>query len=191
MPTYQEGGECPECGGTLFYPPVDDCYCHLSAPCAPCTDNALLCPDCGFEWHPDHEKPSPQPALNVRTHPKFVPAEIIGRAPETEVIYVGPVFCCGQNYTRESLLRFHYAQKGFPFFVYSVDDFGDLFTSGRVDLYVVNAVSAPHSSCSMRVTGWYPPHMSRDEVRKKVDGTFGGHFESFHNGWFSFRAYTD
>lgn len=187
MPTYQEGGKCPECGGTLFYPPVENCSCHLSAPCSACTNNSLLCHDCDFEDVVRVHRPSP----HVRTHPKFAPAEVTGRAPETEVIYGEPTFCCGQHYTYEALSRFYSAQYGFPFIVYSMDDFGNLYTSGRIDLYVINVKRIAHSSCSMLVTGRYPPHMSMDEVRKEVNGTFGGHFETFGNGQFSFIAYTD
>jgi len=195
MPNYQEGGKCPECGGILFYPPVEDCYCHLSAPCAPCTDNLLLCRDCDFEWHPDYENSTQQVSSKVhpefvssKVHPEFVPAKITGRAPETEVIYGRPTYCCGQNYIYESLAR---AQYGFPFTVYSMDDYGNLFTSERSDLYVVNAKRKPHSPISMRVTGWYPPHLTKEDVRAEVNGTFGGHFETFGNGQFSFIAYTD
>ena len=121
-------------------------------------------------------------------YPEFVPAKITGRAPETEVIYGRPTYCCGQNYIYESLAR---AQYGFPFTVYSMDDYGNLFTSERSDLYVVTAKRKPHSPISMRVTGWYPPHLTKEDVRAEVNGTFGGHFETFGNGQFSFIAYTD
>jgi len=52
-----------------------------------------------------------------------------------------------------------------------------------------------HSGCSMKKVGVYPGSgntaAEREAVRKEVDGTFGGHFESFGNGKFSFIAYTD
>ena len=191
LATYQEGGKCPECGGALFYPPVEDCYCHISPPCAACTNNPLRCPDCGFEWRPGDEKPSSRPALNARAHPEYAPTAVTGRAPETEVIYAKPTYCCGQNYTYEAMSGFYCAQYGFPYTIYSMDDFGDLFTSSRHNLYAVNAKSYPHSTCSMRISGWYPPHLTREDVRAVVNGTFGGRFESFHNGQFSFIAYTD
>lgn len=49
----------------------------------------------------------------------------------------------------------------------------------------------PHSSCSMIKEGVYPEGMTPAEVRKQVDGTFGGRFEQFGGGKFKFIAYTD
>jgi hypothetical protein len=51
--------------------------------------------------------------------------------------------------------------------------------------------SKSHSSCSMIKEGVYPEGATRDEVRKLVDGTFGGRFEYFGDGKFKFIAYTD
>lgn len=48
-----------------------------------------------------------------------------------------------------------------------------------------------HSSCSMVKEGVYPEGMTQAEVRKEVDGTFGGRFEQFGGGKFRFIAYTD
>ncbi|WP_031254266.1 hypothetical protein [Curvibacter lanceolatus] len=52
-----------------------------------------------------------------------------------------------------------------------------------------------HSSCSMIKEGVYPQSgndsADREMVRKQVDGTFGGRFESFGKGKFKFIAYTD
>lgn len=48
-----------------------------------------------------------------------------------------------------------------------------------------------HSGCSMIKEGVYPDGMTADEVRKVVDGTFGGRFEQFGGGKFKFIAYTD
>lgn len=51
--------------------------------------------------------------------------------------------------------------------------------------------SKPHSNSSMIKEGVYPPGMTSDEVRKAVNGTFGGRFEYFNNCKFKFIAYTD
>lgn len=51
--------------------------------------------------------------------------------------------------------------------------------------------SKSHSSCSMIKEGVYPEGTTREEVRKVVDGTFGGRFEQFGGGTFKFIAYTD
>lgn len=50
-----------------------------------------------------------------------------------------------------------------------------------------------NSTCSMVKEGRCPPGTSADEVRKVVDGTFGGSFNSFdaERGYFKFTAYTD
>lgn len=49
----------------------------------------------------------------------------------------------------------------------------------------------PHSSCSMIKEGVYPEGMTMEQVRKEVDGTFGGRFKHFGGGTFKFIAYTD
>jgi hypothetical protein len=60
----------------------------------------------------------------------------------------------------------------------------------KIDYY-----SKSHSSCSMVKEGVYPQSgdesADREMVRKEVDGTFGGRFESFGAGRFKFIAYTD
>lgn len=48
-----------------------------------------------------------------------------------------------------------------------------------------------HTHSSMICEGVYPPGTTSDEVRARVDGTFGGRFEEFGNGRFKFIAYTD
>lgn len=47
------------------------------------------------------------------------------------------------------------------------------------------------SSSSMVKVGTYPEGMTREEVEKHVIGSWGGAFESFGNGHFVYRAYTD
>lgn len=51
--------------------------------------------------------------------------------------------------------------------------------------------SFSHTNASMIKRGVYPEGMTQDEVRKQVDGSFGGRFEQFGNGTFEFIAYTD
>ncbi len=48
-----------------------------------------------------------------------------------------------------------------------------------------------HTHFSQICEGVYPEGTTRDEVRKIVNGTFGGRFESFGGGKFRFIAYTD
>lgn len=49
---YEEGDRCPECrNGELYYPPVENCACHISPPCSACTDVQLECDKCG--WQPE------------------------------------------------------------------------------------------------------------------------------------------
>lgn len=47
-----------------------------------------------------------------------------------------------------------------------------------------------HTNSSMRVVGYYPDVMSRSDVERKVQGTFGGRFEHFGDGTFEYIAYT-
>lgn len=51
--------------------------------------------------------------------------------------------------------------------------------------------SKAHSNSSMVKEGVYPEGMAREEVEKKVLGTFGGRFEYFRDGKFKYIAYTD
>lgn len=48
-----------------------------------------------------------------------------------------------------------------------------------------------HSNASMIKEGVYPEGTTIEEVRKLVNGTFGGRFEHFGDGTFKFIAYTD
>jgi len=43
-----EGSPCPiGCGGTLYYPPVENCSCHINPPCYACISIKLTCNKCG------------------------------------------------------------------------------------------------------------------------------------------------
>ena len=47
---FEEGDKCPECEeGELYYPPVENCSCHINPPCSACTDRKLVCDKCGYE----------------------------------------------------------------------------------------------------------------------------------------------
>lgn len=48
-----------------------------------------------------------------------------------------------------------------------------------------------HTAATMIHEGVYPEGTTMEEVRKVVDGTFGGRFENFGNGKFKYIAYTD
>lgn len=48
-----------------------------------------------------------------------------------------------------------------------------------------------HTHFSMIKEGVYPEGTTMEEVRKLVNGTFGGRFEYFNGGKFKFIAYTD
>jgi hypothetical protein len=48
-----------------------------------------------------------------------------------------------------------------------------------------------HTNASMIKEGVYPEGTPIEDVRKLVDGTFGGRFEYFSGGRFKFIAYTD
>jgi len=43
------GDHCPECKGTLDYPPVENCSCHINPPCSAGTGNPLTGEECGWE----------------------------------------------------------------------------------------------------------------------------------------------
>ncbi|KKB61132.1 hypothetical protein WM40_25015 [Robbsia andropogonis] len=55
----------------------------------------------------------------------------------------------------------------------------------------INWRNYAHSSFSMIKEGVYPEGTTLEDIRKVVDGTFGGRFAYFGNGKFKFIAYTD
>jgi len=48
----QEGEHCPfdDCGGVMRIDDVENCSCHISPPCAGCTNAPLVCSECGYEY---------------------------------------------------------------------------------------------------------------------------------------------
>lgn len=50
-PGEEEGETCNRngCGGTMDWPKVENCSCHISAPCGACENNPLTCDQCGAE----------------------------------------------------------------------------------------------------------------------------------------------
>lgn len=46
----EEGSICPihGCDGVMQFPPVENCSCHINAPCSACTDNQLTCNVCAY-----------------------------------------------------------------------------------------------------------------------------------------------
>lgn len=78
--------------------------------------------------------------------------------------------------------------------VVRVDKASGMYTSWTLrplDGTKVDWHNKSHSHCSMIKEGVYPPGTTMEEVRKLVDGTFGGRFEYFRDGKFKFIAYTD
>lgn len=55
----------------------------------------------------------------------------------------------------------------------------------------VNWRDKPHTHFSMIKEGVYPDGMTRAQVEEEVKGTFGGRFEQFGGGKFTYIAYTD
>lgn len=53
---YEEGSTCGRngCTGAIELHEVEDCSCHLSAPCYEHTKPRAFCPDCGWEESDDH-----------------------------------------------------------------------------------------------------------------------------------------
>lgn len=44
----EEDDPCPHCDGVMYLPPVENCWCHISAPCTQCTSNVPECNKCGW-----------------------------------------------------------------------------------------------------------------------------------------------
>ncbi|AWG45804.1 MULTISPECIES: hypothetical protein [unclassified Massilia] len=64
---------------------------------------------------------------------------------------------------------------------------------GALDRTKIDWCSKSHSNASMIKEGVFPPGTSSADVRKLVDGSFGGRFEYFDEKRceFKFIAYTD
>ena len=67
----------------------------------------------------------------------------------------------------------------------------EAFRPRPLDPTKVDWHNKPHTHFSMIKEGVYPEGTTAAEVRKLVDGTFGGRFEYFDGGRFKFIAYTD
>lgn len=53
MPRLQvmnEGDKCTECNGRMTFPVVENCSCHINAPCSACVENPLTCNTCGWVY---------------------------------------------------------------------------------------------------------------------------------------------
>lgn len=61
----------------------------------------------------------------------------------------------------------------------------------QLDKTIIDYRSHGHSSCSMKIVGVYPEGATREDVEARVKGTFGGRFEQFGEGRFTYIAYTD
>lgn len=70
-------------------------------------------------------------------------------------------------------------------------------TLADLDPTKIDWIHASHSNASMIKEGVYPASVTTEELRKAIDGTFGGRFEYLHPpqdgkpGRFKFIAYTD
>lgn len=64
-------------------------------------------------------------------------------------------------------------------------------TINDLDNTKIDWIVKGHTHFSMICEGVYPENTTMEEIRKLVDGTFGGRFESFGGGKFKYIAYTD
>ena len=75
--------------------------------------------------------------------------------------------------------------------IYCGNGVSKLYVERELDKTKIDFHCFAHTHFSMIKRGVYPIGMTRDEVRKVVDGTFGGRFTYFDDGKFEFIAYTD
>jgi hypothetical protein len=54
------------CQGVMEMAPVQNCYCHIDAPCSRCVENGVECSVCGHDtspfyddYEPEHQRPRP------------------------------------------------------------------------------------------------------------------------------------
>lgn len=52
---YEEGNVCGRdgCDGTITDAPVENCSCHISAPCSQCVENRFYCSKCDWRAKDD------------------------------------------------------------------------------------------------------------------------------------------
>ena len=93
-------------------------------------------------------------------------------------------FCptCEWEESEDEIIPSNY---NFPYVPYKVKTINDL------DKTKMDWISKSHTHFSMIKEGVYPPGASMSDVKKVVDGTFGGRFDYFSDGKFKFVAYTD
>lgn len=54
---FEEGSACTECNnGVLEYQQIENCYCHLTAPCHFCVHQKLECCSCGEVYEHEEEE---------------------------------------------------------------------------------------------------------------------------------------
>jgi hypothetical protein len=134
---FEDGAICGRdgCAGVIGSHDVENCSCHLGAPCGQCTSPKGFCPEC--DWEEVKEKNTNPPVSRWVNNTRITEVDV------------------------------------------------------TVDATKLHYRSEPHSSCSMSKVGTYPDGMTIQQVRKEVNGTFGGRFDSFGDGKFRFIAYTD
>lgn len=67
----------------------------------------------------------------------------------------------------------------------------DRMRKGEIPADKITWYAKGHTNFSMYKIGAYPEGTTREQVEKEVLGTFGGRFEQFGNGKFTYIAYTD
>lgn len=66
-----------------------------------------------------------------------------------------------------------------------------MYVEKPLDSMKIDWRASSHTHFSMIKKGVYPEGTTREDVAKEVRGTFGGRFESFGYGHFTYIAYTD
>ncbi len=178
MTIHEEGDNCPLCGdGHLVFPPSENCSCHINPPCWSCMSVVLTCSACGKEFHEEHE------TAPVSTEKALYEYDYSNRFRSLHV-----------NWQHEAEIDYLYSHNKFCYWQIDgfQDNFGNLFFVEKTNPYEINWRPAPHTNFTMIKEGWAPPWVTREEIRKEVDGTFGGRFAYLReNNSFKFVAYTD
>ena len=64
-------------------------------------------------------------------------------------------------------------------------------TDLKLDPTKIDWITKVHTNSSMLREGVYPPGSTKEEVEALVQGSWGGRFEHFGDGKFTYVAYTD
>jgi len=182
------------CKGIIATHPVENCSCHICPPCGECTSPRNFCPECGWEEKDDVINDY---VVNINDIDNILLAEVLNYIKDQSKQFRQ---CAGHhaehNRGAEAVaIRAAEILERIETDIRSANNSATniykMFTPRPLDPTKIDYRNYSHTHFSMIKEGVYPEGTTMEEVRKVVEGTFGGRFEYFGNGKFKYIAYTD